>query len=201
MAHDTKEANRARQKRHRDKKRAVTLTATGEGVGRQLQAADHCAKCNDLTRRYHRPMVCPEHARAVEVGLAKLGLGENRATHLNTQKIVSGTDIARVSDARAIGHGRTTGVRPPARVDAMPDVLAVQGLRGPGYEELIKTILPWFTDLVAELWDEVLELNPHLSVEDLMSIVPQEAAAALANELQQPKEKQAWHSHQSSSKA
>jgi hypothetical protein len=194
-----RERNRAKQKRHRDKINSVTLTATNARVARRLRAADFCVKCNDLTLKYQRPVVCPVHAKAVEAGLGALRLSENRATHLNTNDIVTGTDIARVSAARAIEHGRSTGGRITARVDMLPDVLQVQGLVVT--DEVIKTILPWFTELVADLWDTTLELNPHLTVEDLMAIIPQVAAGMLANELHQPKEKQSWHSQQSNTKA
>jgi hypothetical protein len=205
MAHDSKKANRLRQQRHRAAHRAVTNAATVEGLSNQLDTANDCIKCSQLTLRYHRPVVCAEHAKVVEVGLAKLGLTDGAGAHLKRNKILTGTDIARVSDARHIGHGHggtrhgfTDKLKPiksgnfTGRADMLPDVLEVQGIAGHGREEFIKTILPWFTELVHHLWDTLLENNPQLTIDDLFDIVPLEAAGILDNELHQPKGKRSW---------
>jgi hypothetical protein len=206
MAHDKKESAKSRVARWRAKKRAVTMTATSEGLARTLRAADHCIKCNNLTLRYHRPTVCPAHQNLVDAALAKLGLSANRATHLNTNDIVTGTNIARVSDARSIGHGRGgrehgftdkgKAVAPgrfTARVDMLPDVLAIQGVSGPGLEELIKTILPWFTERVQWLTAETIRINPYCHHEaDVANIVRIEVIEMLNAEMAKPKEQRAW---------
>jgi hypothetical protein len=200
------ERNRQKQKRHRDKINSVTLTATSEGLTRTLRAADHCIKCNNLTLRYHRPTVCPAHQNLVDAALAKLGLSANRATHLNTKDIVTGTNIARVSDARSVGHGhggREHGFtdngkaiapgRFTARADMLPDVLEIQGVSGPWLEELIKAILPWFTERVQWLTAETIRLNPYCHHEaDVANIVRIEAIEMLNAELAKPKEQRAW---------
>ncbi len=79
MAHDKKEANRIRQKRHRDKKRAVTRAATFERHTTALQDVADCIKCNG-----HR--LCPKHAKLVDEAAGSMDKG----SHLNRNDVVTG---------------------------------------------------------------------------------------------------------------
>jgi hypothetical protein len=201
-----KERNRAKQQRHRDKINSVTTATTVEGLVAQLNAADHCIKCNELTLRYHRPVVCAEHASVARAVLAKLKLTDGKGSNLDRKKILTGTNIARVSDARNVGHGHGgvkhgfTDKGKPIKegrftgcADMLPDVLAVQGIDGPGREELIKTILPWFTVQVQRLEADIIRLNPLCHHEDdVANIVHSEAIGMVNAELAKPKEQRIW---------
>ena len=90
MAHDSKEANRARQQRHRDKVRAVTLATIGGEVAAKLQQQVHCIKCSNLTRQHGNPVVCPDCQRVRDEGLRDQNLTETRASTTHAGKIVTG---------------------------------------------------------------------------------------------------------------
>jgi hypothetical protein len=92
MTHDTKEANRARQQRHRDKVRAVTTAATHVRATAKVRATVQCTKCNG-------GVVCSDCARVREEVFAAFSLTVNRATYLNRQRVVTGGYNAKKADA------------------------------------------------------------------------------------------------------
>jgi hypothetical protein len=176
MAHDTKEANRVRQKRHRDKKRAVTDALVSKEAQVRLSAAANCINCTSLGKP------CAAHEHETNIVLKKLRLGTTRASHFARKKTRTGGDLPDVLPA----HGRTVG-----RSRYTGPSLTFEDLNGSaGRDEFINAILPWFTEQVRWLTDEVIRGNPYADDLSIAHVVREEAIGLLKTEL--AKEKPAW---------
>jgi hypothetical protein len=179
MAHDTKEANRQRQKRHRDKKRAVTNALVSRQAQFQLGAAANCIKCASSGKP------CPEHKHQANIVLKKLRLGTTRGSYFARKKTRTGGNLpdALLAHGRAVGPSRYTG-----------PTLTFEDLNGShSRDEFIKEILPWFTEQVRWLAAETIRINPHCHHEDDVAVIVRSEAIDMLNaELAKPKEQRAW---------
>jgi hypothetical protein len=107
VAHDKPEANRLRQQRHRDRKRAVTLAAKDVGAAQTLGVMGQCTKCSGATP-------CAEHQAERERMLANFKLTLGRGSNLARKEIITGGySPAKVEKALAptnerTDHGRST---------------------------------------------------------------------------------------------
>jgi hypothetical protein len=163
MAHDTKEANRARQKRHRDKKRAVTDALVSRQAQGQLSAAANCVKCNE----HGKP--CAEHQRLANSLLKKLGHGVNRGSNFARKKTETGDALptgAPGNHGRAVGAERFTGPQSAVTTAEILEVKEANAIaRHPATAEL-HTVAATFTRKIKaehphytgdQVWDMALQ--------------------------------------------
>jgi hypothetical protein len=171
VAHDSKEANRNRQQRHRDRQRAVTGALNSVRAARALQVVENCIKCNPQR-------LCSAHQKLVAGAAGRMAKGGHFARR---DLVTGGYDRNKLVVLEKLRRANNFPADDPYALLAEALVMADDPRK------------EWFESKVREAMEQLMDRSPELTCESFVIVARARARELYRAELE--KEVPAWRSN------